>query len=141
MDLVIPADANLVQHLMRAKTNWNAPVPVDPCEETTFGETEDYMSNIIIELGLEDPVFGNSELIVVDKGSNMFDVSLNNPSITEDLVITVYNTLGQQLVNRKLENNNGSFNYSLNMSYVSTGIYLVRLGNNVSGKVKRIIVK
>src|SRR5690606_37374299 len=41
-DLVIPAGAATGQHLMRAKTNWNNPVPDDACEETTYGETEDY---------------------------------------------------------------------------------------------------
>lgn len=141
MDLIIPADANLGQHLMRAKTNWNAPVPNDACDETTYGETEDYMANIVFELGVEDNVFGNSDLIVLDKGNNIFDVSLNTTTFSNNLTLTVFNTLGQQIVYRNLENNNGSYNYSLNMSYVSSGVYLVRLGNNVSGKVKRIIVK
>ena len=36
MDLVVPANATLGSHIMRAKSNWNAPVPDDACEETTI---------------------------------------------------------------------------------------------------------
>ena len=48
--MTIPANATLGSHRMRIKTNWNADVPVDACEETTYGETEDYTANITDEL-------------------------------------------------------------------------------------------
>ena len=54
MDLVIPADATLGEHLMRAKTNWNNPVPDDACEETTYGETEEYTAIIDYPVGILD---------------------------------------------------------------------------------------
>jgi hypothetical protein len=45
--LIISVDANPGSHTLRAKTNFNAPVPDDACEETTYGETEDYSVNIL----------------------------------------------------------------------------------------------
>ena len=141
MPLVVPAGATLGQHLMRAKTNWNAPVPNDPCEETTYGETEDYMANIVEVLAMGDPVSNETDLMIVNKGDNIFDVSLTTPNFTEDMLLTVYNVLGQRMVYHTLKNIEGAYNYELNMSYVASGVYLVRVGNDVTGKVKKIVVE
>ena len=136
--LVVPADAALGQHIMRAKTNWNAGVPDDACEETTYGETEDYMVNIVTSLGIDD-LNQNSEFSVVSLGNNQFDVNLNSPYVGK-IELTVYNALGQRMVFHRFENT-GTFNYALDMSYVAKGIYLVKVGNNSFGKVQKIIVK
>ena len=46
--LTIPAGVpSGMQHRMRVKANWQAPVPDDACEATQFGETEDYTADII----------------------------------------------------------------------------------------------
>ena len=140
MDLVVPAGAALGQHLMRAKTNWNAPVPTDACEETTFGETEDYTANIGT-LGLNDNAFNDSELIVINNGNNIFDISIATTSVTEKLELSVFNILGQRLAYYRLENNGVGYAYNLDMSYAAQGVYLVKIGNKEFGKVKRIIVQ
>ena len=136
--LVIPADAALGEHVMRAKTNWNAGVPDDACEETTYGETEDYMVNIVTSLGIDD-LNQNSEFSVISLGNNQFDVNLNSPYVGK-IELTVYNTLGQRMVFHRFENT-GTFNYALDMSYVAKGIYLVKVGNSSFGKVQKIIVE
>jgi hypothetical protein len=140
MDLVIPPGAALGQHLMRAKTNWNGPVPDDACEETSFGETEDYSAQIGI-LGTEDNIFDENGLTVINLGDNMFDISLKTINYSEDMILSVYNVLGQKLLYRKLENDGNGYNYKLNMNYVAKGVYLIRVGNKETGKIKRIIVK
>ncbi len=43
----IPADAPLGEHLLRAKASDNESNVSDPCSDMTYGETEDYMVNII----------------------------------------------------------------------------------------------
>jgi hypothetical protein len=136
--LVVPADAALGQHIMRAKTNWNVGVPDDACEETTYGETEDYTVNIVTSLGIDD-LNQNSEFSVISLGNNQFDVNLNSPYVGK-IELTVYNALGQRMVFHRFENT-GTFNYALDMSYVAKGIYLVKVGNNSFGKVQKIIVK
>jgi hypothetical protein len=140
MDLVVPAGAALGQHIMRAKSNWNAPVPADACEETSFGETEDYSANIGT-LGLSDNALSNSELIVINNGNNIFDVSLATTTFTEKLELSVFNILGQRLAYYRLENNGEGYSYNLDMSYAAQGVYLVKVGNKELGKVKRIIVE
>src|SRR5690606_1589065 len=103
-DLVIPAGAATGQHLMRAKTNWNNPVPDDACEETTYGETEDYTAQIGV-LGVEDTIFGENGLTVLTLENNNFDVILKTTKYSGALNLSVYNTLGQRLLYKKLENN------------------------------------
>jgi hypothetical protein len=139
-DLVIPAGAAIGQHLMRAKTNWNGPVPDDACEETSFGETEDYTAQIGT-LGVGDNIFDENGLTVLTLENNNFDVTLKTVNYTESMNLSVYNTLGQRLLFKKLENDGNGYNYKLDMSYVAKGVYLVRVGNKKDGRVKRIIVK
>lgn len=138
-DFVIPGSAPLGLHLMRAKSNWQAPVPDDACDETQYGETEDYIANVG-SLGTND-LFGGSELMVVNKGNNLFDISLNTTEYNERLELTLHNILGQQMFYRRLDNEGNGYHYELDLSYVAKGVYLVRLGNNSRGTVKKIIVQ
>lgn len=140
-DLVIPENANLGQHLMRAKTNWNAPVPDDACEGTKYGETEDYMVDIVLHLGVNEMPLQKSEMIVSTISKNKYRVSLETSETSELLLINVHNILGQKLVENKVENINGKYEYTLDLSYAQPGAYIVRLGNYSYGKVKRIIVQ
>lgn len=139
--LVIPTNATLGEHLMRAKTNWNDEVSDDACQESTYGETEDYTANIVSSLATANFSLNNSELNIIYHSNNLFDISLDKTNNTEPLIFTVYNTVGQRLVYYQIENKKGSYKYELDMSYASSGVYLVRIGNNQFGKVKKIIVK
>ncbi len=141
MPLVIPAGANLGQHMMRAKTNWNDPVPDNACEGTQYGETEDYMTDIVFSIGTEELVLQKAELIVRNLGNNQFEVLMQSNNYNETLVINLHNVLGQKLVENRVEKVNGKYKYDLDMSYAKPGAYIIRLGNRQYGKVKRIIVK
>ena len=136
--VTIPSDAPVGQHIMRLKSNWNAGVPDDACEGTTWGETEDYSVNIVTSLGIDD-LNQDSEFSVISLGNNQFDVNLNSPYVGK-IELTVYNVLGQRMVFHRFENT-GTFNYALDMSYVAKGIYLVKVGNSSFGKVQKIIVE
>merc|ERR1711991_960050 len=74
--VTIPADATLGQHLMRVKTNWNAGVPDDACEVTTYGETEDYMVNVVTSLGLVENQLNESQFIIYTPDNDNFTVKL-----------------------------------------------------------------
>jgi len=141
MELVIPEGATLGQHLMRAKTNWNAPVPDDACEETQYGETEDYMANIVESLGIDDSVLGSSDFKIITQDNNQFNVSLST-TYNEDISFSVYNVSGQVIVFNNISKNSQKYIYDLDMSYAAAGIYLVKMGNSSIGyKVGKIIVK
>lgn len=141
MDLVVPGDATLGQHLMRVKTNWNGPVPNDACEETQFGETEDYTVNIDGVLGVDDALLDSDNFSVISQENNMFEMTFTTTQYTDKLEFTVHNVMGQQLLVRRLENEGGEYKYNLNMNYAGAGVYLLRLGTENSGLVKKIVVK
>jgi len=140
VDLAIPSAAATGAHRMRVKSNWRASVPTDACEETTYGETEDYTVNISSSLRSVELV--NSELIVVSGPNNQFEISLITPF--EDIAsIAVYNTLGQTVAFNNLTKEGDRYRYSLDMSYASAGVYIIKVGDQRSDayKTARIIVK
>ncbi|QIE59592.1 T9SS type A sorting domain-containing protein [Rasiella rasia] len=92
-------------------------------------------------LGVEDNILSDSDLLIVNKGNNMFDISLATQTLTERLTLTVTNVLGQNLLSYGLDNNGDGYRYELNMSYASSGVYIVRIGNSTSGVSKKLIVK
>ena len=71
----------------------------------------------------------------------MFDIKVETQDYSKDLQLSVYNILGQRLQFRKLENEGGTYSYTLDMGYVAKGVYLIRVGNRDTGRVQRIIVK
>lgn len=141
MDFVVPAGVANGLHLMRAKTRWDIPVTDDACEDSAYGETEDYMASISTAAGVDDTIFGSAELIVSNLDNNQYKFSIATTEITERLTFSVTNIVGQKLISYNLDNVNGSYTYDLDMSYASPGVYIARLGNSKSGKVKKIIVK
>ena len=141
VDLVIPPGPADGTHRMRAKSNWQATVPDDACEETTYGETEDYTVNIGT-LGVNDTEISNSELIITSQDNNNFEVTLNT-SFDGKVYVAIYNMLGQQLGFKLAQNEGGTYKMNLNLSSAATGVYLVRVGgqNTTTYKTGRVIVK
>ena len=143
MDLVVPANAPSGNHRMRAKSNWQAPVPDDACELTDFGETEDYTVNIEEVLSITDQAFIDAKLKVVDLGDNRFELSINAQS---DLALDMaaFNMIGQKLTNGSLsKSSTGDYQATLDLSQMAAGIYLVKVHNTGSNLVKtaKVIVK
>ena len=141
VDLVIPSDALEGAHRMRAKSNWQEPVPDDACEDTQYGETEDYTANIGT-LGVNDNEISNSELIITSQENNNFEVTLST-NFEGKVYVAIYNMLGQQLGFKFAQNEGGTYKMNLNLSSAATGVYLVRVGgqNTTTYKTGRVIVK
>ncbi len=141
MPLVVPAGAAIGPHRMRAKSNWSAPVPNDACEETSFGETEDYTANIGT-LGVNDYSISKGDLIITSENNRNFEVNFIT-AYEGKAYIAVYNMLGQQFKVKMLDKMGDSYKANLDMSEMSSGVYLVRVGGQEtkSFKTGRIIVK
>ena len=137
----IAGDANLGEHLLRAKINYNLLVPDDACEGTETGETEDYKVNIGIYTNVGTQLMSKAELIITDNGNNHFDVSLVSNELTETMIISLHDVFGQTLVENRIEKANGRYTYPLDLSYAKAGVYVVRVGTHQYGKVKKIFVK
>jgi subtilisin-like proprotein convertase family protein len=83
----------------------------------------------------------NTSLIVVYKDNGQYLVKLPTSTVKEDLKLSVMNALGQIIFMKSLENENGQgYQYNLDMSNASSGVYFVRIGNQRAGNMKRIIV-
>ena len=142
--LTIPVGSALGPHRLRAKaidTSAGGNV-LDPCTDFDYGEVQDYTANITGVLGFEDLAISQAELIVVSSDNSQFDISLVT-SFDDIASISVYNMLGQKLAFNNLEKQGDRYNYHLDMSYASAGIYLIKMGNQASNtyKTAKIIVK
>jgi len=139
--LTVPAGAALGEHMMRAKTNWNSPVPDDACEETTFGETEDYTAVIDLVDAIDDLALIDGDMEISYMPGDQYKVTLSTTNFDKRLIITVHDVTGRKLVHNWVENIGGTYTYDLDMSYAPAGVYLVRMGTDEFGKIKRIVVK
>jgi hypothetical protein len=142
--LTIPSGSNIGNHTLRVKvidTGATPGVIDDPCADYQFGETHDYTVNITQLASVGDSIFGDLEMIVSNLGNNQFDITLTTFDITDRFTFSVTNMLGQIIVSNQLENVNGAYEYKLNMAYAAPGVYIVRIGNAIVGKVKKIVVK
>lgn len=142
IDFVLPNDAVLGSHIMRAKTNWNAPNSADACASVTFGETEDYTANIQEFLSVEDQQIAASDLVVASLPNNNFDIQLNT-EFNGQIFMAVFNTLGQQLTYKPVAQSANGHRINLDMSAMATGVYVVRLGSRdpKTFKTAKIIVQ
>jgi hypothetical protein len=141
-DLTVPAGAALGEHIMRVKSNRNAVVGTDACAELTLGETEDYTVNIGT-LGVNDREIRDAQLIILTKANNQFEVSMET-AFDGAVYLGVYNVLGQEVAFRKsVDKVNGAYRLNLDMSNMSSGVYLIRMGGQTttSYQTGRIIVK
>jgi hypothetical protein len=141
MDLVVPANAPDGMHIMRAKANYNAPVPADACAITNRGEVEDYTANIG-ELGVDDLAIRNSKLVITSKDNKHFEVSL--VSNYDGLAyVSIFNVLGQELGVKLVGKEDDSHKVEIDMSNAASGVYLVKAGGQFTKTsiTGRIVVK
>ena len=127
---------------MRVKGSWQTPVSADACDVGDRGETEDYTASIG-DLGVTDFAISESDLQIVSLPNNQFEVSLIT-TYDEGVFLGVYTILGQEVgFEKKVSKINNMYRQNLDMSKMSSGVYLIRMGGHTttSFKTARIIVK
>ena len=135
LNVLIPENANLGSHLMRAKTNWSGPVPTDSCVETTYGETEDYMVEIVeSSLNISESVFGDIKLYPNPTKS---DFVIDFSKSYSELEILIYDINGRIVDESKLENKS---RINLNPN-ISKGLYFIKVINSSQSIVLKLIKK
>ncbi|MCB9195009.1 MAG: T9SS type A sorting domain-containing protein [Flavobacteriales bacterium] len=134
----IPSNANLGEHLMRARTNWNNSgnaTITDPCVDVSYGETEDYKVDIISFSGITNPNV-NFNLREIER--NLFQINLDG--VEGDVTIEVHNTIGQKIYQLSgLSGNQLISNIDLNGQ--AEGYYLIRISGTGYSKIQKVIVK
>ena len=118
IDFVIPENAALGEHILRAKSNWSVDVPADACTETQWGETEDYMVNIVeSSLGLIENNFEYKPLVYPNPTVGDFSIDLgtiyNNVKITltdiNGRIIQFRNTLNGRFFDLEIDSSSGMY--------------------------------
>ncbi len=138
--LNIADDVMYGEHLMRVKINLSEEVPINSCEETLFGETEDYRVNLIIPTGTSPLPEMSSEMEVRPYGNKQFEISLISPRLNGPVLINLHNSMGLNLVENKVAYGTDRYTYHLDMSYAASGVYIVRMGTYKYGKVQKIVI-
>ena len=139
VNLNIPISANLGQHLLRARSNWNffgnATIS-DPCIDVTYGETEDYTVNIISPTGNGMLDFSNVELVIKYLGEDEFEISALNLNRLAN--IEIHNTIGQKVYSSMI---NPDEKQLVNLSGHASGYYLVHISGDDFSFIKKIILE
>ena len=91
--------------------------------------------------GVFDNLVDASDLIIKTLTNNHFAISLETEVYSDNLTFQVFNIFGQEMVHYVIKKQDGAYTYPLDMSYTNPGVYIIRMGNNNMGKVKRIIVQ
>ncbi|WP_378179590.1 proprotein convertase P-domain-containing protein [Aquimarina sp. SS2-1] len=102
-----------------------------------FCEVED------IVLGVNENLDPSNDLEIIYKENNQFEIRFESDTITDQLEMDIFNLSGQQLLSYRLNKiNNIGYLYDLDMSYASSGIYLVRIKDKENRfKIKRFVVR
>ena len=123
-------------HILRAKTNWAADVPDDPCIETVYGETEDY-SVIIVEssLGIIENSFTDLPIIYPNPTDGNIFIDLQNSY--KNVTIQLFDILGRNIMS-KFFNQGKIFNFNIDQP---TGVYFLSIVSDNKEVVFRLLKK
>ena len=91
-------------------------------------------------LSVEQLQIANADLQVISNDNKVFDVLLRT-TYDEVIPIQVYDTNGKQIVFNNLVNSGNRYAYKLDMSYMSSGVYLITVGRGDIQKTAKIIVR
>lgn len=133
----VPSNANLGQHLFRIRSQWQANSD-DPCADVTYGETEDYMVNIVSGVGIDEN-YKNVDLKVRSLGNGKFVLTLTG--LNEVVSIKVHNTIGQKVFENKTVNAGENLTFEIDLSDYAQGYYLMNIGNKNFNLVRKLIVE
>ena len=142
--ITVPTNANLGSHILRVRgydPDYGG-VLNNPCDDLQYGNTVDFSVNIVDStLSNGDLDISNNSLVVITKPNKQFEISLES-DYTKKLTFNLYNTMGQQIVYGTMDRNtSGNHTYNLDMSYASSGIYIVKVGAGDRFSTAKIIVK
>ena len=138
-EFILPENAPLGEHLMRVRgmDPDHSGILNDPCYVVEYGTTHDY--SVVITSSIEESVLEDGELTVIYLDDDLYEISFTT-EYQDFLWLTVYDILGQKLVENRVDKGFGAYEYLLDMSHAAPGVYLVRVGTREEGRVERIIV-
>ena len=128
---VIPADANLGEHTLRVRTNWQASSG-DPCEAYSYGETEDYAVVVTEALSINDVELADLRIYPNPVDGNY--VTIKSP-IGGDKYVELFDINGRRVLATTISGD------MLDISSINTGFYMVEVTVNGYKKVSKLIIE
>lgn len=125
--ITIPVTATLGATRMRVSMKYNA-IPT-ACEAFSFGQVEDYTINITSTARIDDTTSGTFTLFPNPVKGDV----LNIGNMESDAVYRIFNLMGQELDNGKIENN------TVLVGHLKTGTYILEITTNNQTATKRFI--
>lgn len=126
----------------------------DPVDDLTFWFTGEYSGSaggrktriasfkISDILSVDELDLNNSELVITSSNNVNFGITLFNESTSDILRLSVYDITGKRVVYQQVRKENSQYyKHALDMSHVSSGVYIVELGNSKTKINKKIIVR
>lgn len=107
----------------------------EACGSMEYGTTHDYT----VDIGENSSV--STDLIVVTQPNNQFLITMSDSNADEELRLSIFTITGKRILTDPVRRDaNSGFIYLLDMSYVASGIYFVRLGSSQTGKSAKFYV-
>ena len=113
----------------------------DPCGFLDFGRTNDFTLTLFDSSVVRGVPLEEGKLVILTEDNDQFGILLRDTTFEEDMILNVFTISGQKLVQNSISSEKGNYVYDLDMSYASTGIYIIRIGTEEQGIVKKIFVK
>jgi len=130
--IVVPNDAHIGPTRMRLRVAYTG--EYGSCNDTSYGEVEDYTVNVQAALGIEDS-FENTIGLYPNPNQGSFTVYLNDKQNNDAVSIEVFNSLGQVVY--QAQSNLAKMNISLDQAQ---GVYFVKVASGSKSAVKKIII-
>jgi len=131
-NIVVPNDAHIGPTRMRLRVAYTGEYA--SCNDTSYGEVEDYTVNVQAALGIEDS-FENTIGLYPNPNQGSFTIYLNDKQNDESVSIEVFNSLGQVVYHS--QSNLAKMNISLDQAQ---GVYFVKVASGNKSAVKKIII-
>ncbi len=132
----IDANANLGEHLLRAKSSDVQSQASDPCLDMQYGETEDYKVVIKSDVGLKEQST-SPQLQIISVENNVYTLKLNSNEVMNGQIF-IHNSLGQLVYSSTV---NSSNTITIDLSAYANGAYLLNIVNNNYNNVIKLVRK
>jgi hypothetical protein len=136
----IAAAEPLGAHLLRIKSGDNQATTQDACIDMEYGETEDYMVNlleaVIDDSGIDEK--SNGKLTIVAVNGNIYTLESSSMNLINSIV-EIHNTLGQLVYTNQISDNNETI--IVDLSEYASGAYLINVKNDTSNGMIKLIRK
>lgn len=134
--VTLPENTPVGSHILRFRTHW-LESSADPCIEFDYGETEDYVADIVLPTSVDAVQFPFSIKLKV-LNDNLI-VKTDKPLLNA-AVLELFNSLGQSLKSTSLDPN-AILSEVFSLSNLAKGIYYLKVSDDAQQEVQQFMVK